>query len=166
MNSQTDPPFQLLPSALPAMTDDHSPAGERDVDPEAIDRFVTSTSWPQRAPSCPIRPLGARVIVELLDAEGETRGCSALIFTPDGYKPREQWGRVVAVGPGREYPKTGQRIPAGVKLGDVVIFTRFADERSLFGKLDAGKLAAISQEEILVVVEPESEAEAARLAAL
>lgn len=116
--------------------------------------------------SCPIRPLGARVIVELLDGEGETRGRSALIFTPDGYKPREQWGRVVAVGPGREYPTTGQRIPPGVKLGDVVIFTRFADERSLFGKLDDGKLAAVSQEEILGVVEPESEEEASRLAAL
>ena len=119
-----------------------------------------------RSPSCPIRPLGARVIVELLDSEGETRGCAALILTPDGYKPREQWRRVVAVGPGREYPTTGQRIPPGVKLGDVVIFTRFADERSLFGKLDAGKLAAVSQEEILGVVEPESEEEALRLAAL
>lgn len=98
--------------------------------------------------TCPFRPLGARVVVRLLD-EPQT----GLIITPDKHKPRSQRGVVVAVGTGREYPTTGFRIPAGVSVGETVVFNRYADERFLFGKFGEDTLAAVSQEEILCVLD-------------
>lgn len=113
---------------------------------------MINTPSPEPSPveSCPIRVLGARVVVRIVPEPP----ASKLIATPDNAKPRAQRGVVVGVGTGREYPRTGFRIPADVKIGDLVVFTKFADVRDLFGRFgENGDLAAVSQEEILCVIE-------------
>lgn len=125
----------------------HVPAGTADGGPHKT--YATGElTWIGDQPR--LRLLGARVLVRLV--EEPQRG---LIVTPDAHKPRAQRGVVVAVGTGREYPTTGLRIPAGVNVGETVVFNRYADERGIFGKFGGDELAAISQEEILCVLDPE-----------
>lgn len=97
-----------------------------------------------------LRPLGARVLLRLAPPPGR-RG---LLHVPEAHRGRPQRGTVVAVGPGREDPRTGQRRPPGVSPGEHVIFTSYADvpaEDSREGR--RADLVAVSQEEILCVLD-------------
>ena len=68
-----------------------------------------------------IKPLGDRVVVEVIEQEEKTAGG---IVLPDTAKEKPQEGRVVAVGKGRY--ENGQLIPMEVKEGDRVIFSKYA----------------------------------------
>jgi chaperonin GroES len=79
-----------------------------------------------------IRPLDDRVVVEPLEAEDKTPGG---ILLPDTAKQKPQRGRVLAVGPGKLQEKDGKRSPVDVKVGDEVIYGRYAgNEIELNGK--------------------------------
>ena len=69
-----------------------------------------------------IRPLDDRILVEPLEAEEKTAGG---ILLPDTAKEKPQRGKVVAAGPGK-LRDSGDRIPLSVKLGDEVLFGRYA----------------------------------------
>jgi chaperonin GroES len=62
-----------------------------------------------------LKPLGDRVIVEVLDEEDVTYSG---IVLPDTAKEKPQRGKVLAVGPGRD----GKLVPLDVKEGDEVSF--------------------------------------------
>ena len=64
-----------------------------------------------------IKPLGARVLVEVIEAEKKT--ASGLII-PDSAKEKPQRATVVAVGNGTE----GEKME--VKEGDVVLYGKYA----------------------------------------
>lgn len=64
-----------------------------------------------------IKPLGARVLVEVVDAEQKT--ASGLII-PDSAKEKPQRAKVIAVGIGAE----GEKME--VKEGDVVLYGKYA----------------------------------------
>ncbi|MFC5558972.1 co-chaperone GroES [Ureibacillus thermophilus] len=69
-----------------------------------------------------LRPLGDRVIIELIEVEEKT--ASGLVL-PDSAKEKPQEGKVVAVGPGRVLDN-GTRVEPEVKEGDVIIFSKYA----------------------------------------
>ncbi|MFC5540691.1 MAG: co-chaperone GroES [Bacilli bacterium] len=69
-----------------------------------------------------LRPLGDRVIIELVEVEEKT--ASGLVL-PDSAKEKPQEGKVVAVGPGRVLDN-GTRVEPEVKEGDVIIFSKYA----------------------------------------
>ena len=69
-----------------------------------------------------IKPLEDRILVQLLEAEQTT--ASGLVI-PDTAKEKPQEGKVLAVGPGRFDDSGSNRIPLDVKVGDVVIFSKY-----------------------------------------
>ena len=97
-----------------------------------------------------IRPLGARVIVRLVPDADQTP--SGLLVVPDAAKSRPTRGRVVAVGPGREYP-SGRIVPIDLRPGDLVAFKKWADVSVFDQKNQDRTLVAVSQEEVLCVLE-------------
>lgn len=105
-----------------------------------------------------IRPLNAKVIIRLVDPPGRVGS----LFLPETARGRTQRGVVVSAGPGRTYPSTGQVVPPGVRPGDVVVFTAYADvpvhdsraPSAQPGFTDGDdRLVAVSQEEILCVLD-------------
>jgi len=69
-----------------------------------------------------ITPMADRVVVEPLEETEEMRGG---LYIPDTAKEKPQQGNVVAVGPGR-LSDEGERIPMEVKVGDRVLYGKYA----------------------------------------
>jgi len=69
-----------------------------------------------------IKPLGDRVLIKQIDSEEVTKGG---IVLPDTAKEKPQEGEVLAVGPGKMLDN-GQRAPMEVKVGDRVLFAKYA----------------------------------------
>ena len=69
-----------------------------------------------------IKPLNDRVLVLREDEERKSRGG---IIIPDTAKEKPQRGKVVAAGPGK-MGEDGKRIPMDVKVGDRVLFGKYA----------------------------------------
>lgn len=67
-------------------------------------------------------PLGERLVVSPIDQEETT---SSGIILPDTAKEKPQEGKVVAVGPGR-LTDEGKHVPMELKVGDTVIYSKFA----------------------------------------
>ena len=67
-------------------------------------------------------PLGDRVVIKPLPRE---EGTKSGIVLPDTAKEKPQEGEIVAVGPGR-VSEDGKRIPMEVKVGDKVIYAKYA----------------------------------------
>ena len=68
-----------------------------------------------------IKPLGDKVVVQLIEAEEKTSGG---ILLPDSAKKKPTEGKVVAVGNGRTLD-SGQRNALTVKVGDRVLFSKY-----------------------------------------
>jgi chaperonin GroES len=68
-----------------------------------------------------LKPLGDRLIVEVLDEEDVT---FSGIVLPDTAKEKPQRGKVLAVGPGPR-DDNGKFIPMDVVEGDEVIFSKY-----------------------------------------
>ena len=69
-----------------------------------------------------VTPLADRVVVKPIAREEVTKGG---IVLPDTAKEKPQEGKVVAVGPGR-MTEDGKRIPMEVRVGDEVIYAKYA----------------------------------------
>ncbi len=67
-------------------------------------------------------PLGDRVVLKPLEREERTKSG---IVLPDTAKEKPQEGEVIAVGPGRVTDE-GKRIPLELKVGDRVIYSKYA----------------------------------------
>ncbi len=93
-----------------------------------------------------IKPLGNRVVVEPIEQEDVTaRG----IVLPDTAKEKPQQGMVLAAGPG-ERDDDGDRIAMDVKVGDKVLFAKYAGTEL---KLDGKKLLILRETDLLGIVE-------------
>jgi chaperonin GroES len=78
-----------------------------------------------------LKPLGDRIIVKA--AEAETQTASGIILA-DSAKEKPTRGEVLAVGDGK-YNDKGERTPMDVKVGDVVIYSKYgATEVKLEGE--------------------------------
>lgn len=69
-----------------------------------------------------VRPLSDRVLVKRMAEEETTKGG---IIIPDTAKEKPQQGKVVAVGEGKLLDN-GTRITPAVKVGEVVLFGKYA----------------------------------------
>jgi chaperonin GroES len=69
-----------------------------------------------------LQPLDDRIVVRPSEAEQTT--ASGLVI-PDTAKEKPQQGEVLAVGPGRRSDNTGEIIPLDVKVGDLVIYSKY-----------------------------------------
>ncbi|AEF16751.1 co-chaperone GroES [Thermoanaerobacterium saccharolyticum] len=92
-----------------------------------------------------LKPLGDRVVVKVTEAEEVTKGG---IVLPGTAKEKPQQGEVLAVGSG-EYID-GKRVELEVKVGDKVIFSKYAGTEV---KLDGEEYLLLRQSDILAVVE-------------
>ena len=96
--------------------------------------------------SISIKPLEDRIVVQTVEAEQTT--ASGLVI-PDTAKEKPQEGEVIAVGPGRVDDK-GNRIPVDVKVGDVVIYSRYGGTEV---KYEGQEFQILSSRDVLAVVE-------------
>lgn len=94
-----------------------------------------------------LRPLEDRIVVE---AATEAEKHSSGIIIPDTVsKEKPQKGKVLAVGPGR-FDDAGKRIPMDVKIGDVVLFTKYGPTEV---KVEGKELLILNLSDILAVLE-------------
>ncbi|MGQ9889699.1 MAG: co-chaperone GroES [Aggregatilineales bacterium] len=94
-----------------------------------------------------MRPLGDRVLVEPIEQEDTFAGGQLVL--PETAKEKPQQGNVLAVGEGRR-DDDGKRIPMDVKVGDRVLFAKYAGTEI---KMDGKKLLIMKESDILGVVE-------------
>jgi len=91
-------------------------------------------------------PLGDKVVIKRLQAEGRTAGG---IVLPDSAKEKPQQGRVLSVGDGR-LVAGGERVKCQVHEGDRVIFTAWTGTEV---KVDGDELLILREEDILAVMD-------------
>ena len=96
--------------------------------------------------SISIKPLEDRIVIRQVEAEQTT--ASGLVI-PDTAKEKPQEGEVIAVGPGR-VDDNGNRIPVDVKVGDVVIYSRYGGTEV---KCEGQEFQILSSRDVLAVVE-------------
>jgi chaperonin GroES len=94
-----------------------------------------------------LRPLGDRVVVEPIEEEERTAGG---IILPETAKERPQQGKVIAVGPGARN-EDGERIAMDVKLGDRVLFAKYAGTEVKLGSNH--KVLVLRESDILAIIE-------------
>jgi chaperonin GroES len=73
--------------------------------------------------SCPIQPLGSRVVVKAHETTTVTK--SGIIIPDTVSKEKPQQGEIIAVGLGKLNDE-GKRIPLDLKVGDIVIFSKYS----------------------------------------
>jgi chaperonin GroES len=92
-----------------------------------------------------IKPLGDRVVIKKLEAEEKTKGG---IVLPSQAKEQPQIAEVVAAGPGGVVD--GKEIKMEVKVGDKVIFSKYAGTEI---KYDGEEYTIVRQSDILAIME-------------
>ncbi len=93
-----------------------------------------------------LKPLADRVVLKVVEAEEKTKGG---IVLPDTAKERPQQGEIVAVGTGRAL-ENGEKVPLDVKVGDKVIFSRYAGSEV---KIAGEEYLIVNERDILAVVD-------------
>jgi chaperonin GroES len=93
-----------------------------------------------------IKPLEDRIVVQANEAETTT--ASGLVI-PDTAKEKPQEGTVVAVGAGR-FDDKGNRIPVDVKVGDVVLYSKYGGTEVKYG---GEEYLVLSARDVLAVIE-------------
>ncbi|MEK4800679.1 co-chaperone GroES [Oceanobacillus sp. FSL K6-0118] len=93
-----------------------------------------------------IKPLGDRVIIELVEQEEKT---ASGIVLPDSAKEKPQEGKVVAVGTGRVLDN-GERVALEVAEGNQIIFSKFAGTEV---KYEGAEYLILRESDILAIVE-------------
>ena len=95
-----------------------------------------------------LRPLGDRVVVKPVEREERTKSG---IVLPDTAKEKPQEGLIEAVGNGRFIEAPGKREPLDVKVGDRVVYAKYAGSEI---KLEETEYLILSEKDILAVVQP------------
>lgn len=92
-----------------------------------------------------VKPLGDRVLIEVLEAEERTKGG---IVLPETAKEKPQQGKVVSVGKGK-ISDDGKVIPLEVKEGDTVLYGKYSGTEL---KIEEKDLLMLREEDILGIV--------------
>jgi chaperonin GroES len=93
-----------------------------------------------------LRPLQDRIIVKRVEEETKTAGG---LFIPETAKEKPQRGEIVATGNGKK-TEDGKVLPLDVKVGDVVLFGKYAGTEI---KVDGDDFLMMREDDILAVVE-------------
>ena len=99
----------------------------------------------QAAPANILRPLGDRVVVRPAARDEATKSG---ILLPDTSKERPQRGEIVAAGKGRRN-EDGERVEMDVKVGDIVLFAKYAGTEF---KHEDEDLLILSEKDILAIL--------------
>ncbi|WP_042353100.1 co-chaperone GroES [Bacillus massiliigorillae] len=92
-----------------------------------------------------LKPLGDRVIIELVQSEEKT---ASGIVLPDSAKEKPQEGKIVAVGAGNVYDN-GERVALEVAVGDRIIFSKYAGTEV---KYEGTEYLILRESDILAVI--------------
>lgn len=92
-----------------------------------------------------IKPLGERIVLKVLESEEKTKSG---IVLPDTAKEKPQMGKVLAVGSGKILDN-GEKIPLEVKVGDQVLFAKYAGTEV---KLDGEEYMVLKESDILAII--------------
>jgi len=92
-----------------------------------------------------LRPLGDRIVIELVASEEKT---SSGIVLPDTAKEKPQEGKVVAVGTGRVLD-SGERVALEVSVGDRIIFSKYSGTEV---KYEGTEYLIVRENDILAVI--------------
>ncbi|MEK6559509.1 MAG: co-chaperone GroES [Planctomycetota bacterium] len=93
-----------------------------------------------------VKPLGEKVLIKRVEAEGKSAGG---IVLPETAKEKPKEGKVIAVGDGKLL-KNGERAKCLIKKGDRVIFSSYGGTEV---KIDGEEYLLMSEEDILAVIE-------------
>lgn len=93
-----------------------------------------------------IEPLDDRIVVRPCEAESTT---SFGLVIPDAAQERPMKGEVVAVGPGRWSDQMGAHLPLSVKVGDIVLHSKFGGTEVSFNGED---LLILTSRDVLAVL--------------
>ena len=93
-----------------------------------------------------VKPLYDRLLIKRIDEKEQRRGS---IIIPDSAKEKPMEGKVVAVGSGR-VEKTGKKIPLEVKVGDRVLFGKYAGQEI---KIDDKEHVILKEDEVLGIIQ-------------
>ncbi|MBC1886851.1 co-chaperone GroES [Listeria booriae] len=92
-----------------------------------------------------LKPLGDRVIIEVLEAEEKT---ASGIVLPDSAQEKPQEGKVVAVGSGRVLDN-GDTVALEVSVDDRIIFSKYSGTEVTYDGID---YLIVRESDILAVV--------------
>ncbi|MGI6145697.1 MAG: co-chaperone GroES [Clostridia bacterium] len=92
-----------------------------------------------------IKPLGDKVVVKPLAQEEKTKSG---IVLPDTAKEKPQQGEILAVGSGKTL-ENGQKVPLEVKVGDKVIYSKYAGTEI---KIDGEEVLILSERDIHAII--------------
>ncbi len=93
-----------------------------------------------------LRPLGDRIVIELIEVEEKS---AFGIVLPDSAKEKPQEGKVVAVGTGRIL-ENGQRVELDVKVDDRIIFSKYSGTEV---KFEGNEYLILRESDILAIIE-------------
>ncbi len=93
-----------------------------------------------------VRPLGEKLLIKRVEAEGKTAGG---IVLPDTAKEKPREGKVIAVGDGKLL-KGGERAKFQVAKGDRVLFSSYGGTEV---KIDGEEYLLMSEDDILAVID-------------
>ena len=92
-----------------------------------------------------LKPLGDRIIIELVESEEKT---ASGIVLPDSAKEKPQEGKVIAVGTGRVLDN-GERVALEVSVDDRIIFSKYAGTEV---KYEGTEYLVVRENDILAVI--------------
>ena len=92
-----------------------------------------------------LMPLGDRVVVEPLSKE--ERSVSGIIIPDTAKQEKPERGTVVAAGPGKYVD--GALVPMAVKVGDIVLFSKYGFDEV---KVDGVEYLILSESSVLAVI--------------
>ena len=93
-----------------------------------------------------VKPLYDRVIVKRGEEKEQKRGG---IIIPDSAKEKPMEGKVIAIGSGR-LEKDGSRTPLEVKVGDRILFGKYAGQEI---KIDDKEHVILKEDEVLGIIQ-------------
>lgn len=91
------------------------------------------------------KPLADRLALKLIPSEEMT---ASGIVLPDSAKEKPQKGEVIAVGSGRVL-ENGTRMPSEVKVGDIVLFSKYT---GMEHTIDGEKILILAERDLLGIL--------------
>ena len=92
-----------------------------------------------------LKPIGDKVIIEVLEAEEKSSGG---IVLPDTAKEKPQEGKVIAVGDGKVL-SSGKTVPLTVKPGDKILFGKYSGNEIKIGE---NEYLIVNEDDILAIL--------------
>ncbi|MFA4930927.1 MAG: co-chaperone GroES [Patescibacteria group bacterium] len=91
-----------------------------------------------------LEPLGDRLIVEAIVETSK----SGFVVPETMDKEKPQRGKIIAAGPGK-VSDDGKRIPMHVKVGDIIVFRKYAPDEF---KIDGETFLILSESDVIALV--------------